>query len=132
MGRKAGLPVVYRRNDGDVYWCRFTVDGKRYRQSTGKTDPGEAETVAKKIHAEVTLGRPAPSSKRLGPVSGTAFDVLSAEFVLWARTNKSQSYARKIEQHMVRFAKRWKRIPDATHPIQIERYKSERLEVVSS
>lgn len=128
MGRKAGLPSIYKRPDSEIYWCAFTVAGKRYRIPTGKSDAGEAEEAARQIHAEITLGRPAPARKRLSEYAASGLDVLIAEFCVWARANKSPLYAVKIEGHMARFGRRWQRLHQATDSAEIERYKLERLD----
>jgi integrase len=129
MGRKAGLPVIYRRAGTEIYWCRFTIDGERYLQSTGETDARKAEEAAKYIHAEVRLGRPAPSEKRLSFYSATSLEQLAAEFAVWIQTNKSAGYLAKVEQHLRRFTNRWERLHQATNPNEIEKYKLERLQL---
>jgi integrase len=129
MGRKAGLPVIYRRDDSEFWWCRFSLDGRRYMQSTGETDAGKAETAAQVIYAEVRLGRPAPSQKRLSFHAATSLEQLSAEFLVWAQTNKSKGYSQRIEGQLRMFTGRWRRLHEATTVAEIEKFKFDRLKV---
>ncbi len=46
---------VYTR--GRIWWIRYSVDGKRYRESTGSTDRREAEKLLRCRQAELGLGR---------------------------------------------------------------------------
>ena len=51
-------PKVYAKPDGDVLWCRFTIDGQLIRRSTGEVDPGKAQAAARTIWSGVTASSP--------------------------------------------------------------------------
>ena len=48
------MPGVYLR--GSTYWCRYSLRGKQYRESTGESDPNKAAKFLnnrlKEIHAD--------------------------------------------------------------------------------
>lgn len=46
---------LYRR--GTTWWIRYSVDGKRYRESTGSTSRRKAEKLLGRRQAELGLGR---------------------------------------------------------------------------
>lgn len=133
MGRRAGVPVLFLR--GDIYWCRFTVDGKRYRLSTDCRDAREAEAKAAKLHAEAQLGRKLSRHRRIRSDVTTPLEHLVAEYLIWAGANKSASYVKAQTKHFrAHFLKadehgkptRWKRLSDITTET-IEQYKIDRL-----
>jgi integrase len=54
---------VYQR--GDTYWIRYSVGGKRYRESSGSTSRREAEKLLARRQAELGLGQfTTPNVKR--------------------------------------------------------------------
>jgi integrase len=72
VGALAPVPEQEERRDfghiyqrGDVYWIRYSVGGKRYRESTGSTSLREAEKALARRQAELGLGHfTAPDVKR--------------------------------------------------------------------
>ena len=102
-------PKIYAKPDGDVLWCRFTIDGQLIRRSTGEVDHGKAEAAARTIWiGELErAGKPSPDA-------GGDVDLreLVAEYLSWRmREGKgAASYIRKLEEsyrhHVLsRFAK---------------------------
>ena len=90
-------PKVYSKPDGGVLWCRFTIEGRLYRRSTGEVDPGKAETAARAIWlGELErAGQPSPDS-------GGDVDLreLVAQYLAW-RTREGKgapSYLSKLEE----------------------------------
>lgn len=78
---------VYRR--GPTYWIRYSVGGKRYRESTGSTSAREAEKRLRRRQAELGLGRfVAPDVQR------TTFDELAALLLDDYRMNGRRSLRR--------------------------------------
>lgn len=53
--RPRGTGHIYRQK-GDVWWCQYYRNGKRYRQSTGMTDRRKAERFLQKKLAEIAHG----------------------------------------------------------------------------
>lgn len=129
MGRKPTLPAIYHPTaDTKTYWCRFTVDGVRYRLPTGTRDPDEAAKEAQRLHAEASLGRGPAARRRIRRASSTGpLKLLAAEYIVWTRANgKAESYVVKQEMHFrAHFLDRWHRIDQITTPA-IEQYKVDR------
>lgn len=114
MGRRAGMPVVFLPAGKTIYLCRFTVNGVRYRLSTGASDRGAAETAALELHAQARLGQLAPH-KRIPPAKALddspPFDRIAARFLEWARAQgRAESYVSKQEGHLSRMGERWTRL----------------------
>lgn len=130
MGRRAGLPTVFIPTGSTaVYWCRFTVDGKRYRVSTGSRDHGAAEKEAQRLHGLAQLGSLQVGSKRqrFSAAFGSV-ETLAAQYLVWSRaTGKAESYIVKQEGHLNRFISRWPTLDKVT-PNEIERYKVSRAD----
>lgn len=130
MGRRAGLPKLYiPTGTTAVYWCRFTVNGQRYRLSTGARDVGTAETEAQRLHGLAQLGRLQASAKRqrVGATLGS-LEMLAAQYLVWARaTGKAETYVVKQEGHLNRFILRWPTI-DRITTAEIEKYKVSRAQ----
>jgi integrase len=128
MGRRAGLPQLYFPKDGTaVYWCRFTVDGQRFRLSTGARDKGEATKEAQRLHGLAQLGRLPVGNRRLRNTAALgALTDLAGDYLDWAlASGKAESYVVKQESHLLRFARKWPTLDKITTPA-IERYKMDR------
>ena len=127
MGRKPGTPTVYLRADSGVYWCAFTVNGVRYRLSTGCTNESEAHQAAARLHAQVALGRSVKRYRPPLPGSDQPLDLLFAEFAEWYRASgRAESYVVKMESHFrAHFWPRWRALSAITVEA-LEHYKVER------
>jgi integrase len=47
------MATLYKRNESEAYWMRFTYKGKTYRESTGKKNHKSAQSIMEKRIAEV-------------------------------------------------------------------------------
>lgn len=63
---------VYQRPDSPWWWCEFTIDGQRFRRSTGETTRGKAEKIERRFRREAReeLENVARSGVTLGRVLG--------------------------------------------------------------
>jgi len=61
---------LYKRNSGDVWWCMFTVHGKKVNKSTKCTDKKEAKKIAENWRNEIHQDYVAQASgvKEIKPV----------------------------------------------------------------
>lgn len=128
MGRRAGLPVVYKPTASTaVFWCRFTLDGVRHRLSTGCRDQGAAEAEARRLHGLASLGKlPGGKQRRVPAYARTPLIDQVVKYLEWARANgKADSYVRKQEGHLARYMTRWQSIDQITTKA-IEEYKVDR------
>jgi len=66
-----------------TYWMSFTVDGKRYRRSTGTSDKKIATTILKTINAQIALGQYVPEEET-GPGREYTFAELVVKHDDWA------------------------------------------------
>lgn len=65
--------MIYKR--GNIYWCEFMLDGKRYRYSCQTADKKVAEEVENAIRGEVVRGKfNLPSKYKDNPVFGEVFE----------------------------------------------------------
>ena len=67
-GRKGGMMTrsiggMYRR--GSIWWVRFTVDGKKVRESTGSSRKADARKLLARRIAEISDGRYQPDGDKL-------------------------------------------------------------------
>jgi integrase len=99
MGRSAGPPVPYLR--GGIYWCRFTVAGVRYFESTGEGDLRAAHASAARLHAKAVLeagGERGPRRRR--PVDPHDLGALTSRYLAHARSlGKDPDYIDSQELH---------------------------------
>lgn len=131
MGRRALVPKVYRDAEhGDVYQYRFTVHGTRYRGSTGRRDPEEAQTFLDTIYANALRGKKPPKRERRygGALAQAPLIELFAGFILSLENKKSRSYIEKMESHFrAHFQHRWTDLDAMIEPGAIDKYASDRL-----
>ncbi|MFG5121839.1 tyrosine-type recombinase/integrase [Methylorubrum sp. POS3] len=55
---------VYKRPDSSFYWCEFTIEGDRFRLSTGQTERRAAQLAEKQLKAEAKADRAAEKAQR--------------------------------------------------------------------
>ncbi len=48
------MATLYQRPESAVWWCRFRINGKDYRKSTGETDRAKAQKCADAIELETS------------------------------------------------------------------------------
>ena|SRR5881296_1192587 len=67
-----GFGTTYRRKGegGDIWWIAYSVDGKRYAESSQSTKERDATDLLKQRHAEVLAG------KFIGRAKKTSFEDL--------------------------------------------------------
>ncbi len=125
MGRRAGLPSIYRR--GETYWCRYTVAGKRYLVSTGERDPDRAREAAGKLHAQATLSLRPVERAPAGPPGVEGLGPLFARYFEYAESQGlDEEYIKSQRLHFkVHFRPRWSHLYQIT-AAAIASYQSER------
>lgn len=130
MGRRPGVPQLYKRDGSDIYWARFTVNGTRHRFSTGTGDDAKARKAAEQEHARAALGRTTARIKRHTISEATGpLNLLFAEYINWASASgDSAGYIVKQEMHYrAHFSDFWQKLNDITGQ-SIERYKVSRIQ----
>lgn len=124
MGRRSGVPQLYHPTDVQVWWCRFTVDGQRYRLSTGTRERGAAEKEAQRLHGLAQLGKLKTGRRRQRyAVALGSVELLANQYLVWTRaTGRAESYVVKQEGHLNRFIERWPTL-DRITTAEVELYK---------
>ncbi len=129
MGRKPGVPQLYQPRGTTIWWCRFTVNGTRYRKSTGTRDHAKASAEAQRLHGEALLGRQSARKQRVPSTCATGpLALLFAEYIEWTRAcGKAPSYIVKQEMHYrAHFQDHWTKLEQITGK-SIEGYKVARV-----
>ena len=128
MGRRAGAPAVYLPPGKLTYLARFTVNGRRYRVSTGETDRERASEAAERLAAEIKLHGRARVTRRVGHASQTALEALSGEYLAGVEASGAAPLYFKAQAKHFRahFLPRWDRLPDMLTPGAFDRYKVDR------
>ena len=85
---------LYKR--GNVYWMCYKVDGKLYRESTGKTLQKDAEYVLSCRRKEIKEGKLINSSK-----TNCKFAELAKEYDTWAKQQKGYRTKKFIIRQLV-------------------------------
>jgi integrase len=120
------MAQLYRRNDSGYWWMAFSVNGRTFRESTGKEKKREAQQVMEQRVEEARKG----FYPVLRDARKLTFDGWAEEFlVLYSqppfRTPKTHSYHRNSIKHLGRYFS-GRRLAQIT-PDDIEQYRAKRL-----
>ena len=118
---------IFSRNDTKYLWCAYFLRGKEYRESTGKTDPKEAEKFLKKRLKEVGADQIGKATF-IGPQQerakvGNLLDALEADYQL--RGKDSPQFKTHLK-HIRRSFGAWRAMEVTAEAV--DRYIAERLE----
>lgn len=130
MGRRAGLPVIFRDAEhGEVWRYRFTALGRRERGSTGTRDYAEAQAIVSRLYSDALKGKRAKPERRFkGARSSKSLALLFAEFISEITDKKSKGYVVKLESHFrAHFDHRWDSLDAILEPGAIDKYAADRL-----
>lgn len=72
---------LYRRNDSNVWWMSFTVNGKLYRKSTETDDKELAKRILKSIEGKIAEGKWFPDSRE--KLADFSFRELAEKYKMW-------------------------------------------------
>jgi len=118
MGRTAQGWKLYKRPDSPIWWTRATVDGVRYRESTGFKDKGEAARWAEQWYSRLVAGQHIERSDSLPLI-----DLLSSWLTTVERDHPHWSST--VELYAKYWLKRWRQLDQIDSPA-VERYIRER------
>src|SRR5438067_2411383 len=97
-------PGLYTRPDGKAIWCCYSLRGKQFRQSTGKTEPKKAfkflQNKLREIAADQIGARNFVSPKQEKVTVNQLLDALTADYKLRGKqTRQFDAHLKPVRAH---------------------------------
>ena len=98
---KRGDGGIYLR--GNTYWCRYSLRGKQYRESTGETDPDKADKCLKsrlkEVHADQIGARQFVEPKNEKLTVHDLIEALRADYALRGKlSGQSAAHLNRVDE----------------------------------